>query len=49
MECHMENDFLLIWFDKETDTIKQVRLGSHSELFKKWFYIFKGLGLACLS
>ena len=35
MECHIENDFLLIWFDEETDTIKLVRLGSHSELFKK--------------
>ena len=33
MECHIENDFLLIWIDKETDTIKLVRLGSHSELF----------------
>ena len=33
MECHIENNFLLIWIDKETDTIKLVRLGSHSELF----------------
>lgn len=31
MECHIENDFLLIWIDK--DIIKLVRLGSHSELF----------------
>lgn len=35
MECHIENDFLLIWFDEETEIIKLVRLGSHSELFKK--------------
>ena len=34
MECHIQNDFLLIWIDKDTNTIKLVRLGSHSELFK---------------
>ena len=34
MECHVENDFLLIWIDETTDTIKLVRLGSHSDLFK---------------
>ena len=34
MECHIKNDFLLIWVDKETCTIKLVRLGSHSELFR---------------
>lgn len=34
MECHIENDFLLIWFDPDTDQIDLVRLGSHSELFK---------------
>lgn len=33
MECHIESDFLLIWFDPETDEIDLVRLGSHSELF----------------
>lgn len=33
MECHIEGDFLLIWYDKEADVIKLVRLGSHSELF----------------
>ena len=33
MECHVENDVLLIWFDKEHDIIKAVRTGSHSELF----------------
>ena len=33
MECHIETDFLLIWFDPETDQIDLVRLGSHSELF----------------
>ena len=34
MECHVEDDYLLIWYDKETDVIKLVRLGSHSELFE---------------
>ena len=33
MECHVENDTLLIWWDKESDIIKLVRFGSHSELF----------------
>ena len=34
MECHIESDFLLIWVDLESNIIKLVRLGSHSELFK---------------
>lgn len=33
MECHIEDDFLLIWFDPHNDVIRLVRLGSHSELF----------------
>ncbi len=33
MECHIEGDFLLTWFDPNSDTISLVRLGSHSELF----------------
>ena len=33
MECHILNDFLLIWIDEVNDIIKLVRLGSHSELF----------------
>lgn len=33
MECHIEGDFLLIWFDPNSDEISLVRLGSHSELF----------------
>ena len=33
MECHVENDTLLIWFDRELPIIKLVRFGSHSELF----------------
>lgn len=33
MECHVENDTLLIWWDKESDIIKLVRFGSHSEIF----------------
>lgn len=35
MECHIQGDFLLIWFDPETDEIDLLRLGSHSELFEK--------------
>ena len=34
MECHIHNDFLLIWMDKENQTIKLIRTGTHSELFK---------------
>lgn len=33
MECHVENDTLLIWWDKDTDIVKLVRFGTHSELF----------------
>ena len=33
LECHIENDFLLIW--KDVDDIYIVRIGSHSELFNK--------------
>lgn len=32
MECHVENDFLLVWIDG--DLVELVRLGAHSELFK---------------
>lgn len=34
MECHIENDTLLIYLDKTDDIVKLVRLGTHSELFK---------------
>ena len=33
MECHVESDALLIWWDKEAGVIKLVRFGTHSELF----------------
>lgn len=33
MECHVGNDFLLIWRNPEDNIIYLVRLGSHSELF----------------
>lgn len=33
MECHIENDLLLIWYDAENNVITLVRFGSHSELF----------------
>lgn len=35
MECHIEGDFLLIWFDEDSETVEILRLGSHSELFGK--------------
>lgn len=35
LECHIKNDFLLIWLDESNNAIVLVRLGSHSELFKK--------------
>ena len=34
MECHIENDTLLIWIDEELNIIKLLRLVSHSELFR---------------
>lgn len=34
MECHIENDTLLIWLDESSSLIKLLRLGTHSELFK---------------
>lgn len=33
MECHIESDLLLIWFDESKELIKLIRLGTHSELF----------------
>ena len=33
MECHVENDLLLIWIDEIQQIIKLIRLGKHSELF----------------
>lgn len=35
MECHVENDFLLIWIDDTNFEIRLARLESHSELFNK--------------
>ena len=35
MECHIEDDFLLIWKDPDRQEIRLVRLGSHSKLFDK--------------
>ena len=34
MECHIESDTLLIWFDENTNVVKLLRLGTHSELFR---------------
>ena len=34
LECHIENDTLLIWLDETENIIKLVRLGTHSELFR---------------
>lgn len=35
MECHVEDDFLLIWIDESNNIIKLVSLGTHHELFGK--------------
>ena len=35
MECHIQGDYLLVWYDPDTDIIELVRLGTHSELFGK--------------
>lgn len=35
LECHIEGDFLLIWYDEESNTLALFRSGSHSELFKE--------------
>ena len=34
LECHVQNDFLLIWVDEGAKTVKLIRLGSHSDLFR---------------
>ncbi len=33
MECHIGGDFLLIWIDEQSNVVKLIRVGSHSELF----------------
>jgi len=33
VECHIKNDFLLIWMDVGQDVIEIIRIGSHAELF----------------
>ena len=35
MECHLGNDFLLIWIDSICNVVEIIRIGSHSELFSK--------------
>lgn len=35
IECHIEDDFLLIWKDPEQNVIRLVRLGTHTKLFDK--------------
>ena len=35
MEAHIKPDLLIIWFEIEGDTIKLIRIGSHSKLFGK--------------
>ena len=37
LECHIESDLLIIWFqfDEETKQIYLSRLGSHTDLFDK--------------
>ena len=33
MECHIENDVLLIWLDDNSGIIYLIRFGAHSQLF----------------
>lgn len=33
LECHVENDLLLIWLDYDRNEVVLVRFGTHSELF----------------
>ena len=33
MECHIEEDILLIWLDEDSEFVYILRLGTHSELF----------------
>lgn len=33
-ECHIESDWLLIWIDKNEETVVLTRLGTHSDLFR---------------
>lgn len=35
MEAHIRPNVLLIWFEVCNDTIKLIRVGSHSKLFKQ--------------
>ena len=35
IECHIQGDFLQIWFDPKRNVIELLRLGTHSELFGK--------------
>ncbi len=35
MECHIESDTLLIWYDQDLEIVKLIRFGTHSELFGK--------------
>lgn len=32
MECHIESDLLLLWIDEETNIVRLLRVGSHSEV-----------------
>lgn len=35
LEAHLRPDMLLIWFERTSDAIRLVRVGSHAKLFKK--------------
>ena len=32
MECHIENDLLLVWLDPNTNNIILIRFGTHAEV-----------------
>ena len=32
MECHVESNYLLMWFDETTNIVRLLRLGTHAEI-----------------
>lgn len=32
MECHVESDLLLLWIDEDSNVVRLLRIGSHSEV-----------------
>ena len=32
MECHIESNYLLMWFDETTNIVRLLRLGTNAEI-----------------